>query len=99
MKWLVLAVWVAIQIIVPTMISIELYATAIQLELAFFACAIWYFNKVYSKDDLNSILSVFAIYYGYIYATDSFITSMPNSAIFLEAMIVYIILVIKMDKD
>lgn len=99
MKWLVLFVWVLIQVVVPTMISGELYATAVQLELAFFALAIWYFNKIFSKEQLSSILTVFGVYYAYIYATDQFITELPNFVVYLEALCVYMILYFKLEDE
>lgn len=89
MKRLVLLVWVLMQVVIPTLVSEELYATAIQLELAFFAFAMWYFNKVYSKDILSVILGVFSAYYGYIYLSDQFIDYMPTFLVFIEALVVY----------
>lgn len=89
MKRLVLFLWVLMQVIIPTMIHEELYATAIQLELAFFAFALWYFNKVYSKEVLSVILGVFSAYYGYIYLTDQFINYMPNYMVYIEAILVW----------
>ena len=92
MKKLVLMVWVLMQILVPTMATAELYATAVQLELAFFAVGVWYFNQCYSKVGLNVILRTFAIYYGYIYLTDQFITDMPQYMVFIESSIIFLIL-------
>lgn len=90
MKKLVLFVWVLMQVIIPTMIHEELYASAVQLELAFFAFALWYFNKVFSKEVLGWVLGVFSVYYGYILLTDWFIDCMPPFLIYLEAFFVYI---------
>lgn len=97
MKKLVLLVWVLMQIVVPTMISAELYATAVQLELAFFSFAIWYFNTVFNKKTLGYILAVFSIYYSYIYITDYFIDYMPTFLIYMEAFIVYVAIWANMD--
>lgn len=89
MKRLVLFVWVLMQVVLPTMATAELYATGVQLELAFFAFALWYFNKCYTREQLSGILSVFAGYYGYIYLTDQFITEMPYYLVYIEAGIIF----------
>lgn len=98
MKRLVLFVWVLMQVIIPTLISEEYFATAIQLELAFFAFALWYFNKLFNRNQLEAILRTFAFYYGYIYLTDQLITELPYYLVYAEALIIYSILHVQLGK-